>query len=66
LKKSSNSTADYNARFGFPFILAVRGPRGTGLSKAEIIATFERRLQGHPTLSARSASATSTALPRSA
>jgi N-carbamoyl-L-amino-acid hydrolase len=39
---------DYNARFGFPFILAVRGPRGTGLSKAEIIATFERRLQGHP------------------
>ena len=39
---------DYNARFGFPFILAVRGPRGTGLSKVEIIATFERRLQGHP------------------
>jgi N-carbamoyl-L-amino-acid hydrolase len=37
--------ADYNARFGFPFILAVRGPRGTGLPKAEIIATFERRLQ---------------------
>jgi beta-ureidopropionase / N-carbamoyl-L-amino-acid hydrolase len=36
--------ADYNARFGFPFILAVRGPRGTGLSKADIIATFERRL----------------------
>ncbi len=36
---------DYNNKFGFPFILAVRGPRGTGLSKAEIIATFERRLQ---------------------
>jgi N-carbamoyl-L-amino-acid hydrolase len=36
--------ADYNARFGFPFILAVRGPRGTGLTKAQIIATFERRL----------------------
>ncbi|MEO7243958.1 MAG: 2-oxo-4-hydroxy-4-carboxy-5-ureidoimidazoline decarboxylase [Rubrivivax sp.] len=36
--------ADYNARHGFPFILAVRGPRGTGLEKAEIIATFERRL----------------------
>jgi N-carbamoyl-L-amino-acid hydrolase len=36
--------ADYNAKHGFPFILAVRGPRGTGLSKAEIIATFERRL----------------------
>ena len=39
---------DYNAKFSFPFILAVRGPRGTGLSKRDIIATFERRLQGHP------------------
>jgi N-carbamoyl-L-amino-acid hydrolase len=39
--------ADYNAKFGFPFILAVRGPRGEGLSKGKIIATFERRL-GHP------------------
>src|SRR5690606_25322120 len=35
---------DYNARFGFPFILAVRGPRGTGLPKAEIIAAMERSL----------------------
>ena len=40
--------ADYNARFGFPFILAVRGPRGQGLGKAEIIATFARRLGHHP------------------
>jgi len=40
--------AAYNAKFGFPFILAVRGPRGLGLSKAEIIATLERRLQGQP------------------
>ena len=39
---------DYNARFGFPFILAVRGPRGTGLSRQDIISTFERRLHGHP------------------
>ncbi|MDP3251548.1 MAG: 2-oxo-4-hydroxy-4-carboxy-5-ureidoimidazoline decarboxylase [Hydrogenophaga sp.] len=39
--------AQYNAKFGFPFILAVRGPRGTGLPKREIIATFERRLN-HP------------------
>jgi N-carbamoyl-L-amino-acid hydrolase len=37
--------AAYNAKFGFPFIVAVRGPRGTGLSRAEIIATFERRLR---------------------
>ncbi len=40
--------SDYNAKFGFPFILAVRGPRGTGLSRQDIIATFERRLHGHP------------------
>lgn len=40
--------ADYNARFGFPFILAVRGPRGTGLTKKEIIDTFARRLSNHP------------------
>jgi len=36
--------ADYNTKFGFPFILAVRGPRGTGLPKREIIAAFARRL----------------------
>ena len=40
--------AAYGAKFGFPFILAVRGPRGTGLMKKEIIATFERRLHHHP------------------
>ena len=36
--------AAYNARFGFPFMLAVRGPRGTGLGKQQIIDTFARRL----------------------
>jgi N-carbamoyl-L-amino-acid hydrolase len=36
--------AAYNARFGWPFILAVRGPRGTGLTPAQVIAAFERRL----------------------
>ncbi|MCM2342067.1 2-oxo-4-hydroxy-4-carboxy-5-ureidoimidazoline decarboxylase [Rhodoferax sp.] len=40
--------ADYKAKFGWPFILAVRGPRDLGLSRTEIIATFERRLHGHP------------------
>lgn len=40
--------AAYNAKFGFPFMLAVRGPRGTGLHRSEIIATFERRLANHP------------------
>ncbi len=38
----------YAQKFGFPFILAVRGPRGTGLPKREIIDTFERRLHHHP------------------
>ncbi|MEO8080234.1 MAG: 2-oxo-4-hydroxy-4-carboxy-5-ureidoimidazoline decarboxylase, partial [Caldimonas sp.] len=38
----------YRKRFGFPFMLAVRGPRGTGLAKAQIIATFRRRLENHP------------------
>jgi N-carbamoyl-L-amino-acid hydrolase len=38
----------YNERFGFPFILAVRGPRGAGLTRAEIIRTFERRLAHLP------------------
>ncbi|MEO7940089.1 MAG: 2-oxo-4-hydroxy-4-carboxy-5-ureidoimidazoline decarboxylase [Burkholderiaceae bacterium] len=40
--------AEYASRFGHPFILAVRGPRGDGLTQQEIIATFERRLQHHP------------------
>lgn len=39
---------DYLARFGFPFILPVRGPRGTGLNKQQIIATVQRRLGHHP------------------
>jgi N-carbamoyl-L-amino-acid hydrolase len=36
--------AAYNTKFGWPFVLAVRGARGTGLTKAQIMATFERRL----------------------
>ena len=40
--------ADYNTKFGFPFVLAVRGARGLGLSRQQIIETFERRLANHP------------------
>lgn len=36
---------DYNAKFGFPFILAVKGPDGKGLTRQGIIATFSRRLK---------------------
>jgi len=42
--KIQKLNGEYNAKFGFPFILAVRGPRGTGLTRREIIDTFERRL----------------------
>lgn len=48
--KLQKLNTDYNARFGFPFILAVRGPRGTGFTRQDIIATFERRLRAHPDL----------------
>lgn len=37
--------ADYNAKFGFPFILAVKGPDGNGLTRQAIIETFTRRLK---------------------
>jgi allantoate deiminase/N-carbamoyl-L-amino-acid hydrolase len=37
--------AAYNDKFGFPFILAVKGPTGKGLTRQAIIATFERRLK---------------------
>jgi N-carbamoyl-L-amino-acid hydrolase len=40
--------AAYNQKFGFPFTVAVRGPRGTGLTRQQIISTFERRLANHP------------------
>jgi N-carbamoyl-L-amino-acid hydrolase len=46
--KIQQLNADYNSKFGWPFILAVRGPRGVGLNKSQIIEAFERRLQGHP------------------
>jgi len=36
---------DYNDKFGFPFILAVKGPTGRGLTRTAIIDTFARRLK---------------------
>jgi N-carbamoyl-L-amino-acid hydrolase len=47
LARIAELNAAYRAKFGFPFILAVRGPRGLGLRKEEILATFARRLE-HP------------------
>ncbi|NMM38308.1 MAG: allantoate amidohydrolase [Glaciimonas sp.] len=37
--------ADYHAKFSFPFIVAVKGPDGFGLSRQTIIAIFKRRLR---------------------
>ncbi|BBB63935.1 hypothetical protein UNDKW_5662 [Undibacterium sp. KW1] len=37
--------ADYNSKFGFPFILAVKGPDGKGFTREAIIATFQRRFK---------------------
>ena len=39
MRPSRRHNDAYQARFGFPFIIAVKG-----LSKAEILAAFERRL----------------------
>ena len=40
--------ARYKEKFGWPFILAVRGPRGLGLTRGQIINTLERRLKDPP------------------
>jgi N-carbamoyl-L-amino-acid hydrolase len=47
LARIQQLNAEYNAKFGWPFILAARGPRGTGLTRTEIIDTFARRLENH-------------------
>jgi beta-ureidopropionase / N-carbamoyl-L-amino-acid hydrolase len=38
----------YSEKFGFPFVLAVRGPRGLGLSRQDILLTLKRRLGNTP------------------
>ncbi|MFK3738154.1 allantoate amidohydrolase [Massilia sp. TN1-12] len=40
--------AAYRAKFGFPFILAVKGPTGKGLTRQAVIAAFRRRLASQP------------------
>ncbi len=49
----------YSEKFGFPFMLAVRGTKGDakghGLSKKQIINTFNRRLLSHPSFEIREA-----------
>lgn len=38
----------YRDRFEFPFVLAVKGPDGRGLSIEQIVAAMRRRLATHP------------------
>ncbi len=40
--------AAYRERLGWPFVLALRGPRGTGLPAEQILATLERRIDNPP------------------
>jgi N-carbamoyl-L-amino-acid hydrolase len=40
--------AAYSDKFGFPFVLALRGPRGTGLARGQVIDEFARRLDNPP------------------
>jgi N-carbamoyl-L-amino-acid hydrolase len=48
LQGISRLNAAYASKFGFPFVLAVRGPRGLGLPKKDILSAFKRRLSNHP------------------
>jgi N-carbamoyl-L-amino-acid hydrolase len=45
IRRAAPAQRDYNDKFGFPFILAVKGPTGRGLTRQAIIATFTRRLK---------------------
>lgn len=40
--------AAYNAKFTFPFIIAVKGADGKGLTRQAIISAFRRRLRNQP------------------
>ena len=40
--------ANYLARFGWPFIIAVRGPRGLGLSPEALLTELRRRMTHSP------------------
>ncbi|WP_454693799.1 2-oxo-4-hydroxy-4-carboxy-5-ureidoimidazoline decarboxylase [Achromobacter aegrifaciens] len=42
--------AAYKTRFGFPFVLAVRGPRGAGMTRQQVMDEFARRLDNPPDL----------------
>ena len=62
--KIQRLNAAYNAKFGFPFILAVRGPRGTGLRRRRRSSRPSSAASTTtPTSNSPNACATSTASP---
>ena len=50
LARLQELNAAYLARFGFPFVLAVRGARGAGMARQQVIDEFARRLDNPPDL----------------
>lgn len=48
LARIQQLNADYGRKFGFPFIICVRGASGSGLTKEQIMATFAERLAHAP------------------
>ncbi len=49
-KRLQDLNAAYHTHFGWPFIIAVKGPRGNGLGPQAIIDSLERRLLASPTV----------------
>ncbi|MGS1006723.1 2-oxo-4-hydroxy-4-carboxy-5-ureidoimidazoline decarboxylase [Achromobacter anxifer] len=50
LARLQELNAAYKDRFGFPFVLAVRGARGAGMARQQVIDEFARRLDNPPDL----------------
>ena len=50
LARLQELNAAYKGRFGFPFVLAVRGARGAGMARQQVLDEFTRRLDNPPDL----------------
>ncbi len=50
LARLQELNAAYRTRFDMPFVLAVRGARGTGMTRQQVIGEFARRLDNPPDL----------------
>lgn len=50
LARLQELNAAYKGRFGFPFVLAVRGARGAGMARQQVVDECTRRLDNPPDL----------------